>query len=103
MPNPAQLAVAKALNSVKGELGTENVTSGLWGSSAACTKLDHNKSSVSLPDPDYPKLVDLRDSKCIQKQKLIHAKIHKFKRSVRRRNLIAIGVLVMKFKQYSDV
>ena len=65
VPNPAQLAVAKALNSVKGELGTENVTSGLWGSSAACTKLDHNKSS--LPDPDYPKLVDLRDSKCIQK------------------------------------
>ena len=60
MPNPAQLAVAKALNSVKGELGTENVTSGLWGSSAACTKFDHNiKSSVSLPDPDYPKLVDL--------------------------------------------
>ena len=42
VPNPAQLAVAKALNSVKGELGTENVTSGLWGSSAACTKLDHN-------------------------------------------------------------
>ena len=67
VPNPAQLAVAKALNSVKGELGTANVTSGLWGSSAACTKLDHNKSSVSLPDPDYPKLVDLRDSKCIQK------------------------------------
>ena len=65
VPNPAQLAVAKALNSVKGELGTANVTSGLWGSSAACTKLDHNKSS--LPDPDYPKLVDLIDSKCIQK------------------------------------
>ena len=61
VPNPAQLAVAKALNSVKGELGTANVTSGLWGSSAACKKLEHNKSSVSLPDPDYPKLVDLRE------------------------------------------
>ena len=45
VPNPAQLAVAKALNSVKGELGTANVTSGLWGSSAACTKLNHNKGA----------------------------------------------------------
>ena len=41
VPNPAQLAVAKALKSVKGQLGTANLASGIWGSSVACTKLYH--------------------------------------------------------------